>query len=674
MKYIKIFLASSIVELETERLQLSDFIRSLNDSYVRRDVYFELIICENITNAVYKERKQQQYNREISDSRYFYVIFGENAGAYTVEEFNIALEAFRKNGAPKIYTYFRRLSEDVKPSESVKRFMDQLNDELGHYYSVFRDVDAVKLNMLLELTRDQEVGGTVTLEDGMAKLNGNPVVSMEEVPIYRKNAAIMELSDRRARLEETYLELTERLAQSPEDPLLLQLAEENRQSWNHLSEQLHTMEKELLSFYTGVTEKRQLGCQMNWREKKAIALTDQGDYEGAKKVLRDAQWTQEIRRAEEMLDNMLGRVKEYISGKRMLIETIKATGVTEETEREILACYEEITELAKKYNVEMLVLYDYILFLMHHNRHEAAIGISRQLDHYYSYSRDNEKARANNKYILACMLYKTNALEEAEKLHLQARQIRRTLCGSGDPNNIARYAVSCYQLGYLWFRMGNIGQAREIYTEGIGILKELVRTEPMYNTNLALILNNMAVLLQHQKDYDRAEECFAEAVGISRELALDGTTSSLGFLAMEMLNYAKFLLEARDWNAAEPLYRETVDLYRQLCLRDIKFRPDLALAKYYQAVALETVDEEAALQQHLQVLQLRRELALRNPEARKADLGYSNFAVGRLLQRRDPQGAKEYLQQAKGLIAELYEKAPQKYAQLYQQICQAYCP
>lgn len=40
MKYIKIFLASSIVELEAERLKLSDFIRALNDNYVPPGVLF----------------------------------------------------------------------------------------------------------------------------------------------------------------------------------------------------------------------------------------------------------------------------------------------------------------------------------------------------------------------------------------------------------------------------------------------------------------------------------------------------------------------------------------------------------------------------------------------------------------------------------------------------------
>lgn len=36
MKFIKIFLASSIVEFQNERQQMGNFIRSLNDTYVKK--------------------------------------------------------------------------------------------------------------------------------------------------------------------------------------------------------------------------------------------------------------------------------------------------------------------------------------------------------------------------------------------------------------------------------------------------------------------------------------------------------------------------------------------------------------------------------------------------------------------------------------------------------------
>ena len=42
MKQIRLFVASSLVEFKEERLELGNYIRSLNDIYVERGIYFKL--------------------------------------------------------------------------------------------------------------------------------------------------------------------------------------------------------------------------------------------------------------------------------------------------------------------------------------------------------------------------------------------------------------------------------------------------------------------------------------------------------------------------------------------------------------------------------------------------------------------------------------------------------
>ena len=80
MKYIKIFLASSIVEFKHEREEFGTFIRRLNNIYAKRDIYFELIVCEDVTKELHNKRMQDVYNDEIKDSRYFYIIVGKELG------------------------------------------------------------------------------------------------------------------------------------------------------------------------------------------------------------------------------------------------------------------------------------------------------------------------------------------------------------------------------------------------------------------------------------------------------------------------------------------------------------------------------------------------------------------------------------------------------------------
>ena len=67
MKYIKIFLASSIVEFKQEREEFGTFIRRLNNIYAKRNIYFELVVCEDISKEFSTRRAQDLYNDEIKD-------------------------------------------------------------------------------------------------------------------------------------------------------------------------------------------------------------------------------------------------------------------------------------------------------------------------------------------------------------------------------------------------------------------------------------------------------------------------------------------------------------------------------------------------------------------------------------------------------------------------------
>lgn len=179
------------MEFAKARMELSDYIRSLNDIYVKRNIYFELVICEHLSNALAEERTQEEYNRQIRESQFFYIIFGIQAGCYSLEEFEVALVQFRASGAPKNYTYFRALPEDEEIEQGIKDFMQRLNKELGHYYSTFTHLDTIKLNLLLELTRD--LCSKVKLENGQALLDGQPMLSLEYIPLYSKNEAVQQM-------------------------------------------------------------------------------------------------------------------------------------------------------------------------------------------------------------------------------------------------------------------------------------------------------------------------------------------------------------------------------------------------------------------------------------------------------------------------------------------------
>lgn len=154
MKKITIFLASSVLEFRAERKELGDFIRSLNNIYIEKGIYYEFIV----SNAVDKKRKQEQYNKIIEQCDYFYILIGSTIGRYTMEEFKIALRNFKLHGYPKIYTYFINSEKISIAGEAiVSDFKKELEQNIGHYYNVYKNIDSIKLNLLVELLRDSFV-------------------------------------------------------------------------------------------------------------------------------------------------------------------------------------------------------------------------------------------------------------------------------------------------------------------------------------------------------------------------------------------------------------------------------------------------------------------------------------------------------------------------------------
>ena len=90
MEKIGIFVASSLNELHEERLQLGDFVRKLNDIGMERGVYLRLFLCEDESIAMADVRKQEEFNRQLRESRICMVLLFNRAGRYTVEEYGIA--------------------------------------------------------------------------------------------------------------------------------------------------------------------------------------------------------------------------------------------------------------------------------------------------------------------------------------------------------------------------------------------------------------------------------------------------------------------------------------------------------------------------------------------------------------------------------------------------------
>ena len=678
MKYIKLFIASSIVEFAQERASLSDFIRSLNDIYVPRGIYFQLTICEDFSNAVAKDRKQAEYNQTIREAQYFYILFGRGSdraddAIYTIEEFDTALNQFRKAGAPKIYTYFRQLPEGESASKNIRDFMNRLDQEIGHYYSTFGNVDTIKLNMLLELTRDQTVGGTVKVEDGMAPLDGNKMFSVADIPLYSKNETVQKLLAQKAQLEDEMSKLALEYANSPDGDAMQRLLANSEQR-NKIAEQLHTLEMDVLQLFRQSTEKRQLGQSLNWRERDALQMIDMGNYEAARTLLEDQTWKKEIRQAEEIIEIKKDAILEYISGQKTLIDTYKAEGNTAENARKIIAVYEDITALATKHQIEPDVLYEYASFLSGQCQYQKSLEIAQRLEHWYALEPDTSAVqRATLSNLMGLDYSAQNDFAAAEEQYQEALKIYRDLSEKSPDVYLPALAMSCNNLALPLFNNRAFEEAEELFREALKIHHSLSEKNPdAYLSNLATNYDNLANLLHAVGSFEDSENMFREALKIYHGLSEKNPDAYLPDFAISCNNLASLLYDAHSFKEAEKLYREALKIRRELAEKNPDvYLPSLA-TNYNNLAALlyDTGSFKKAESLHREALKIRRQLAEKNPDAYLPDLATSYNNLAALLHTFGSfKEAEKLYREAFEILRELAKKTPKAYLSKLKNLC-----
>ncbi len=146
-KETRIFLASS-ADLIEDRDAIDLYLRQLNDLRLGYGQYLKIVRWEALNSAVFANRKQDEYNQSVAESDIVLCLFSTKAGAYTVEEFDVAYKSFEANGHPRIFTYFkeekilarRELEQDLS---SLWEFQDRLQ-RMGHFWSRYQSIEHLK--------------------------------------------------------------------------------------------------------------------------------------------------------------------------------------------------------------------------------------------------------------------------------------------------------------------------------------------------------------------------------------------------------------------------------------------------------------------------------------------------------------------------------------------------
>lgn len=152
----KIFLASS-AELKADRSEFEIFIGRKNKEWVAKGVFLDLVLWEDFLDAMSQTRLQDEYNKAIRECDLFVMLFWTKVGQYTEEEFETAFGQFKSTNKPFIFTYFKDAeisvaSANKKDLMSLWAFQEKLS-ALGHFYSVYKNVDELKFKFNQQLDK-----------------------------------------------------------------------------------------------------------------------------------------------------------------------------------------------------------------------------------------------------------------------------------------------------------------------------------------------------------------------------------------------------------------------------------------------------------------------------------------------------------------------------------------
>ena len=187
MKTIKIFLASS-EEMDYDRMVFGNLVRRLDDIYEKRGLRIKLFEWEDHDAAFNDRRKQDEYNDKVKESDVFLALFHKKAGKFTVEEFDVASEAFREKASPKVYTYLKDLQPGEESSPELEEFKRRLFDEMGHYWCRYDNRDSLQLQFVMQLQLvESGLGDSLKVDDGGVCIDGMKVASMDKLKFAAAN-------------------------------------------------------------------------------------------------------------------------------------------------------------------------------------------------------------------------------------------------------------------------------------------------------------------------------------------------------------------------------------------------------------------------------------------------------------------------------------------------------
>ena len=656
MKTITVFLASSN-ELNYDRNSFQALIAKLDDIYEPRGIRIKCRRWEDFPAYCTGERTQDVYNKTVRSCDMCICMFHKEAGQYTIEEFEQALDEYRTNHShPKTFVYIRALVEGEVETDELKAFKDQLFKSIGHYWCNYACDDSMNLHFVMQLERlipDMGLSAgdssQLKVEEGNVTLQGIKIADYTNLPFAAANPEYCNLKEKYAQLDKDITQLRALGIDDTHDLLREKVIDRQK-----CHEQIINMEKQLLDMAFQVNKSISSNSPMSERKRLAIEMFEQGNIKGVINVLNEEDMVSEAKQAEleiargrqlvqsgndlieKGIQTIQAQVEEYIlRAKALMLDFDNA-------DRFSLACnaYERAVELTRNHLSQAELAYqlnEYYCFLSDNNQFtkceayiEESVSIRAELcrEHPEMYEPDLAVSYNN----LAVLYKDTQRFQESEAMYKLALAVRERLTKANPQAYEPDLADSYYNFGNLYREIQRFQESEEMYNSALAIRERLTKANPQaYEPDLADSYNSLGNLYSDTQRFQESEEMFKLALTIYERLAKANPQVYEPDLAASYNNLAILYSETQRFQESETMYNSALAIYERLAKANLQaYEPDLA-ASYnnFGNLYSDTLRFNESEEMYKLALAIRERLAKANPQAYEPDLAisYNNLAA-----------------------------------------------
>lgn len=713
-----IFFASSITELEIERLRLTNFVNKLSGDYLEQ--FFEIrlkpVICEDEDPCMAHAGKQTEYDDAIRESRMCFFVFHKKVGKYTEHELEVAKAAFDKTELPKIYFFFKK-PQGEEFSEGVAALQAKLDKDFGHYYTFFEDIDTVHLRIVLQIMRQVLPEVSIELKNGQVLARNMPIPDVDpmSLPEFRNNKDLARMREEYAALDAECRKLYEQFKQ-PDCPADI-IAEYSRKASERVRLKEET-EQLLANIFNISKEICSESGVVDAKRRAAYRYLEEGDSKKALEMLDEGELLAEGERLLSRADETEAEVKSLIDSWKLRIDILLTMTGDEERFAKVRAAYKTIEKYVERFRVGTENIWEYAVFLYIQNDHKLAYAKALKYLHFL------EADKILEKHVPDEMLYRAyivigdialrakqykKALEYLKKAHELAQHLDKyakwlTNCGLGgyygtmynfetaveyyqkaleiieelykeNPTGYAWLLIQTYcDVGGVYHRHEEYLKARDWYEKAIDISEKHYAENPaVCAIALAPIYNNLGALHTTLEEYDTARDWDEKAAGIYKKLYAENPSAYAPDLAMSYNNLGVMHINLKEYDKARELYEKSIVIYEKLYAENPSAYASAlsAVCGNLGNVYRELKEYDKAWKCYEKVLEISERHYEEDPEQYTRDLAGNYDNIGEIyFAREEYDKAREYYEKAVEMFEELYAENASAYAE---ELATVYC-